>query len=69
MEGYVAAKVFAEGLRRAGKGVSRDMLIAALESMQSVDMGGFLVNYGARRHVASQYVDLTMLTEFGGVRV
>jgi ABC-type branched-subunit amino acid transport system substrate-binding protein len=69
MEGYVAAKVFAEGLRRAGKGVTRDMLITALESMQSVDMGGFLVNYSARRHVASQYVDLTMLTEFGGVRV
>jgi ABC-type branched-subunit amino acid transport system substrate-binding protein len=69
MEGYVAAKVFAEGLRRAGKGVTRDMLITALESMQSVDMGGFLVNYSSRRHVASQYVDLTMLTEFGGVRV
>jgi ABC-type branched-subunit amino acid transport system substrate-binding protein len=68
MEGYVAAKVFAEGLRRAGKAATRDTLIAALESMQSVDMGGFVVNYGARRHVASQYVDLTMLTEFGGVR-
>ena len=69
IEGYVAAKVFAEGLKRAGKGATRDMLIAALESMQSVDIGGFVVNYNARRHVASQYVDLTMLTEFGGVRV
>ncbi len=69
IEGYVAAKVFAEGLKRAGKGVTRDTLIAALESMQSVDIGGFVVNYNARRHVASQYVDLTMLTEFGGVRV
>jgi ABC-type branched-subunit amino acid transport system substrate-binding protein len=69
IEGYVAAKVFAEGLRRAGKGATRDTLIAGLESMQGVDMGGFVVNYSARRHVASQYVDLTMLTEFGGVRV
>ena len=69
MEGYVAAKVFAEGLRRAGKGANRDMLIGGLESMQSVDMGGFMVNYSVRRHVASQFVDLTMLTEFGGVRV
>jgi len=69
IEGYVAAKVFVEGLRRAGKGATRDTLVAALESMQSVDLGGFVVNYNARRHVASQYVDLTMLTEFGGVRV
>ncbi|HEU5295619.1 MAG TPA: ABC transporter substrate-binding protein [Burkholderiaceae bacterium] len=69
MEGYVAGKVFAEGLRRAGKGATRDSLIAGLESMQGVDLGGFVVNYSARRHVASQYVDLTMLTEFGSVRV
>jgi ABC-type branched-subunit amino acid transport system substrate-binding protein len=69
IEGYVAAKAFAEGLRRAGKGATREMLIAGLESMQSVDLGGFVVNYNAKRHVASQYVDLTMLTEFGGVRV
>jgi len=69
IEGYVAAKAFAEGLRRAGKGATRDTLIAGLETMQSVDLGGFVVNYNARRHVASQYVDLTMLTEFGGVRV
>jgi branched-chain amino acid transport system substrate-binding protein len=69
IEGYVAAKVFAEGLRRAGKGANRETLIAALESMQSVDLGGVMVNYNTRRHVASQFVDLTMLTQFGGVRV
>ena len=69
MEGYVAAKAFAEGLRRAGNGATRESLILGLESMQSVDLGGFVVNYNARRHVASQYVDLTMLTEFGSVRV
>jgi ABC-type branched-subunit amino acid transport system substrate-binding protein len=68
MEGYVAAKVFAEGLRRAGKGPTRDSLITGLESMQSFDMGGFLVSYGSRDHVASQYVDLAMLTDYGRVR-
>jgi len=69
MEGYVAARIFAEGLKRAGKGANREALIAALESIQGFDLGGFLVTYGARDHVASQFVDLTMLTEFGGVRV
>ena len=62
-------RVFAEGLKRAGKGASREALINALESIQGLDLGGFLVDYGARDHVASTFVDLTMLTEFGGVRV
>ena len=69
IEGYVAARIFTEGLRRAGKGVNREALITAIESIQGLDLGGFLVNYGARDHVASSFVDLTMLTEFGGVRV
>ena len=69
IEGYVAARIFVEGLKRAGKGVTRDALIGALESIQGLDVGGFMVTYGPRDHVASGFVDLTMLTEFGGVRV
>jgi len=69
IEGYVAARIFTEGLKRAGKGANREALITAIESIQGLDLGGFLVNYGARDHVASSFVDLTMLTEFGGVRV
>jgi branched-chain amino acid transport system substrate-binding protein len=69
IEGYVAARIFIEGLKRAGKGANRESLVAAIESIQGLDLGGFLVNYGARDHVASSFVDLTMLTEFGGVRV
>jgi hypothetical protein len=44
------------------------MLITALESIQSLDIGGFVVSYSARNHAASHYVDLTMLTEYGSVR-
>jgi len=69
IEGFVAAKIFVEGLRRAGRGVTRDTLIAALESIQGYDLGGFQVNYGARDHIASQFVDLTMLSDQGRVRV
>jgi ABC-type branched-subunit amino acid transport system substrate-binding protein len=69
IEGYVAAKVFTEGLRRAGKGATRESLIAGLESIQGVDIGGLMVNYGPRSHVAGRFVDLTMLTAYGGVRV
>ena len=68
MEGYLAAKVFAEGLKRAGKGASRDQLIASLESIQNQSFGGFNVNFGPRKHTASSFVDLSMLTDDGKVR-
>jgi len=68
MEGYMAAKVFTEGLRRAGRANSRDSVIAGLEAIQNVNFGGFNVNFGAKDHVASHYVDLSMLTSDGKVR-
>jgi branched-chain amino acid transport system substrate-binding protein len=69
MEGYVAAKLFTEGLRRAGRAPNREALINGLESVQSLDLGGFVVGYGGRSHVASRFVDLSMLTDDGRVRV
>lgn len=68
MEGYLAAKVLAEGLRRAPRNPSRESLVAALESMQGSNFGGFSVNFGPKDHVASRFVDLSMLTEDGKVR-
>ena len=68
MEGYLAAKVLTEGLRRAGRNPSRDSLVSGLESIQKADFGGFSVNFGARDHVASRFVDLSMITEDGKVR-
>jgi ABC-type branched-subunit amino acid transport system substrate-binding protein len=68
MEGYLAAKVFAEGLKRAGRNPTRDTLISGLESIQSANFGGFSVNFGPKDHVASRFVDLSMLTDDGKVR-
>lgn len=69
MEGYVAAKVFAEGLKRGGsREHTRDGLIQGLESIQNADLGGFGINFGPRNHVASHFVELSMLTEEGKVR-
>jgi ABC-type branched-subunit amino acid transport system substrate-binding protein len=68
MEGYVAAKTFVEGLRRAGKGGGRDGFINGMESISRLDLGGFSLAFGPRDHVASHYVDLSMLTEDGKVR-
>ncbi len=68
IEGYVAGRVVLEGLRRAGAGLTREGLIAGLESIQNVDFGGFFVDFGPRKHVGSSFVDLTILDGSGRVR-
>lgn len=68
MEGYVAAKLFVEGLKRASGKLSRDSLIAGLESLGSQSLGGFSVSFSPTDHVASSFVELSMLTGDGRVR-
>ncbi len=69
MEGYLAAKVVTEGLRRAGaRSGSRDGLIQGIEAIGSQSLGGFQVNFSAANHVASSFVELSMLTGDGRVR-
>ncbi len=69
MEGYLAARMFTEGLRRAGgKGATREGLIHGLESIGSQSFGGFAVNLSSTDHVASSFVELSMLTGDGRIR-
>ncbi len=68
IEGYVAAKVLGEGLRRAGTNPTRETLIAGLESMKDVNLGGYFVDFGPTKHTGSSFVDLTILTDDGRVR-
>jgi ABC-type branched-subunit amino acid transport system substrate-binding protein len=65
MEGFLAAKVFVEGVRRAGKTLTRESLITALESMREVNLGGFIVSYGPKNHEGSRYTDLTIIGRGG----
>jgi branched-chain amino acid transport system substrate-binding protein len=67
LEGYVAAKIMTEALRRGGdKG--REQLIATLESMNDIDVGGLRFGFSPTKHGASNFVDLTILTASGEVR-
>lgn len=65
MEGFLAARVLTEGLRKAGRGLSRDALVNALQSMRDYDMGGFSVSYSAKDHDGSNYTDLTLIGKGG----
>lgn len=69
LEGYLAARLFSEGLQReAGRNLTRDALIRGLESLGRTQLAGFSVNLSASNHVASSFVELSMLTGDGRVR-
>ena len=68
MEGYVAARVLVEGLKRAGVKPSRESLISGLESMGSQSLAGFAVLFSVDNHVASKFVEMSMLMGDGRVR-
>jgi ABC-type branched-subunit amino acid transport system substrate-binding protein len=65
LEGYLTARVLVEGLRRAGKNLSRDALITGLESMQNVNLGGFSISYNNKDHQGSNFTDLTIIGRGG----
>jgi branched-chain amino acid transport system substrate-binding protein len=65
LEGFIVGKVMVEGLKRAGKDLTREKLITALESMNNVDLGDFVVSFSPTNHSGSKYVDLTMIGQGG----
>jgi ABC-type branched-subunit amino acid transport system substrate-binding protein len=65
LEGYIVGKVMVEGLRRAGKNLTREKLISALEGMNNVDLGEFAVSFSPTNHSGSKFVDLTMIGRGG----
>jgi len=65
IEGFIAAKLFVEGLRRTGRDLTRDTFISALETMNDVDLGGFYLGFSPQNHNASKYVDLTIIGRGG----
>jgi branched-chain amino acid transport system substrate-binding protein len=68
MEGYLAARMVADGLTRTGARVTRESFITGLEAIGRSDYGGFTVELSSKEHVASRFVDKSMLTSDGRVR-
>lgn len=61
LEGYINARIMAEGLRRAGKDLTRKGFIDAMNSMKRYDIGGFEVSFGKGSESGSKLVDLTLI--------
>jgi ABC-type branched-subunit amino acid transport system substrate-binding protein len=67
LEGYLAARTFAEGLKRAGKDPSRAKFKKAVGSLEDVNLGGFRINFGDER-TGSKLVELSLIDSQGKVR-
>ena len=66
LEGYMAAKVAVEALRRTGsRPLNRDAVSNALGTMTNYDLGGVPISFGPDRREGSHYLDLTLLKSDG----
>ena len=62
LEGYVVARIFVEGLRRAGPDVDREAIIDAILSIKNLDIGlGTPIRYTNESHQGSQMVWPTVI--------
>ena len=66
LEGYIAARVALEALRRSGGNPTPDDLVAALERLP-IDLGGYVVSYRPGTRQGSQFVDVTIVNGDGRV--
>jgi ABC-type branched-subunit amino acid transport system substrate-binding protein len=67
LEGYIAARVYVEALRRIPKDPTRAKLRKAIEGLDEVSVGGFRVHFTEDR-VASKLVELSLIDSQGRVR-
>lgn len=67
LEGYIAARVYTEALRRMARDPSRARLKKALDGLDDVSIGGFRVHFAEER-VASRLVELSLIDSQGRVR-
>jgi ABC-type branched-subunit amino acid transport system substrate-binding protein len=66
LEGYVAANVLIEALKRTGSQLDTERLIDSLESMRNLDLGlGIPLNFSRSEHQASHKIWGTALDENG----
>jgi ABC-type branched-subunit amino acid transport system substrate-binding protein len=65
LESYIGAKVLVEAVRRAGANPTREGVMKALDSMQSFNVGGYVVEFSPTNHNGSRFVELTAISKAG----
>ena len=67
LEAYLTARTMVEGLRRAGRDLTRDKLVTTLETLSNIDLGGYRMNYSPTARYGSRFVELTVIGPGGKV--
>ena len=68
IESCIAAKVLVEGIRKAGKVVTRETLQKSLSAMGRVDVGGHVVEFKPGFHHGGKFVDIAVILANGELR-
>lgn len=68
LEGFAAAKVLVEGIKRAGPKPTRERLQAALETFRKFDLGGLEVSFTPDDHTGLDFADLSIVGTDGRFR-
>jgi ABC-type branched-subunit amino acid transport system substrate-binding protein len=70
LEGWLVGRLFAEGLQRAGKALTTDSLIEALEGIRGLDLGiGVPLTFSPSEHQASHKVWGTVMDGKGALSI
>ena len=67
-EGFVHAKLLVEGLRRAGRKLTTESFVDAMEGLGEVSFGRFVAKYSPQSHNGSSYVELAIVDNAGQLR-
>lgn len=65
LEGFAAAKVLVEALKRSGPSPTRAKLQTTLEGLKKFDMGGLEVNFSTTDHTGLDFADLSIISSDG----
>lgn len=65
LEGFVAAKVMVDALRRAGAAPTRASVMKALEDTRGFDAGGITIGFSPTNRVGSKLVEITVIGKNG----
>jgi len=68
IEGYIAAKVIVEAVRRQGARPTREGMVTALDAMDNYNLGGYAVGFKPGMRSGSKFVELSIISGAGKIR-
>lgn len=68
LEGYIAAQVIVEAVRRQGARPSREGMVSALDGMDSYNLGGYVIGFKPSARTGSKFVELSIISAAGKIR-